>query len=394
MQKNYKRLGDYIQQVDERNSKLEDLPLMGLSVQKMFISSIANTIGSNMANYKIIYKNQFAYIADTSRRGDKIAVALFKDYDKALISQAYTPFKIIDSNKLLPEYLMMWLMRPEFDRYARYKSHGSVREIFSWEEMCDVMLPIPDIDAQQALVDEYQTIERRIQLNEQLCQKLEETAQTLYRKYFVEDIDTEDLPEGWRWGKIGDEFTITIGRTPPRIEKMWFNIDDKDGIDWISIKDISSNNTFVFNTAEQLTKEALEKFQIPIIPKDTTILSFKMSVGRVAITTKEMLSNEAIAHFNLKKNSFLTTEYIYCFFKNFSFDTLGTTSSIVNSINTNIIKNLNIIIPSKDTMKIFSNLLSIILRNKKHIEYCNIKLKELLSLLLAKMGRKEEKRYE
>ncbi|HPL04051.1 MAG TPA: hypothetical protein PLG05_02630 [Bacteroidales bacterium] len=122
MQKNYKRLGDYIQQVDERNTNLEDLPLMGLSVQKMFIPSIANTIGTNMSTYKIIYKNQFAYIADTSRRGDKIAIALFKDYDKALISQAYTLFKIIDTYKLLPEYLMMWFNRPEFDRYARFNT--------------------------------------------------------------------------------------------------------------------------------------------------------------------------------------------------------------------------------------------------------------------------------
>ena len=181
MKSNYKRLGEYIQQVDERNSSLEDLPLMGLSIQKMFIPSIANTIGTNMSTYKIIHKNQFAYGPVTSRNGDKITIALFKDYDKALISQAYIPFEITDTKKLIPEYLMMWFSRPEFDRYARYKSHGSAREIFSWEEMCDVMLPIPDITLQQALVDEYQTIERRIQLNEQLCQKLEETAQALYQ---------------------------------------------------------------------------------------------------------------------------------------------------------------------------------------------------------------------
>ncbi|HOR82321.1 MAG TPA: restriction endonuclease subunit S [Bacteroidales bacterium] len=378
MQKNYKRLGDYIQQVDERNSKLEDLPLMGLSVQKMFISSIANTIGSNMANYKIIYKNQFAYIADTSRRGDKIAVALFKDYDKALISQAYTPFKIIDSNKLLPEYLMMWLMRPEFDRYARYKSHGSVREIFSWEEMCDVMLPIPDITQQQALVDEYQTIERRIQLNKQLCQKLEETAQDLYRKYFVEDIDTENLPEGWRWGKLGEIATITMGQSPVGES---YNTDGVGEIFYQGRSDFGMR----FPTIRMFTNEPTK-----MAKKDDVLLSVRAPVGDINIAPHNCCIGRGLASIRNKKKH---KSYMFYLTKNLDtvFNVADGEGTIFGSINRDTLSNIDVIIPDDEVVELFEEKVSSVDKLYKYKDLEIRKLKELLSLLLAKMGRKEEK---
>ncbi len=129
MKSNYKPLGKYIQPVVGRNTDLGNLPLVGLSIQKKVIPSIANTIGTDMSTYRIIEKNQFAYGPVTSRNGDKISIALFNDYEKALISQAYIPFEVKDSNEFDPEYLMMWFSRPEFDRYARFKSHVSAREI-------------------------------------------------------------------------------------------------------------------------------------------------------------------------------------------------------------------------------------------------------------------------
>lgn len=186
MRSNYKRLGDYIKVVNKRNKKLEVETLLGVSIRKVLMPSIANTIGTNMTTYKIIKRNQFAYGPVTSRNGDKISIAILDEYDEAIVSQAYTVFKIIDENALSPEYLMMWFRRPEFDRYARYKSHGSAREIFGWDEMLETELPIPSIETQQEIVDEYQTITKRIQLNEQLNQKLEETAQALYKHWFVD----------------------------------------------------------------------------------------------------------------------------------------------------------------------------------------------------------------
>lgn len=199
-----KRLGDYIREVDVRNRNLEVTKLLGVSISKEFMPSIANTIGTDMSSYKVVEPRQFAYGPVTSRNGDKVSIALYKDDEKAIVSQAYTIFEVKNKQELLPEYLMMWFRRPEFDHYARFKSHGSAREIFSWEEMCDVELPIPPIKQQQKIVSEYEAITRRIRLNEQIITKLEETAQTLYRKMFVDGIDKENLPEGWRMGMLGE----------------------------------------------------------------------------------------------------------------------------------------------------------------------------------------------
>lgn len=200
----YKRLGDYIREVDVRNRDLEVTKLLGVSISKEFILSIANTIGTDMSSYKVVEPRQFAYGPVTSRNGDKVSIALYKDGEKAIVSQAYTIFEVTNKPELLPEYLMMWFRRPEFDRYARFKSNGSAREIFSWEEMCNIEVPIPPIEQQQKIVAEYNAIQQRIKLNEQLIVKLEETAQAIYRKMFVDGIDKNNLPEGWRMGVLGD----------------------------------------------------------------------------------------------------------------------------------------------------------------------------------------------
>ena len=211
------RLGDYIREVDVRNRDLEVTKLLGVSVSKEFMPSIANTIGTDMSSYKVVEPRQFAYGPVTSRNGDKVSIALYKDDEKAIVSQAYTIFEVKNNQELLPEYLMMWFRRPEFDRYARFKSHGSAREIFSWEEMCDVQLPIPPIEQQQKVVSEYKAVTRRIRLNEQIITKLEETAQALYRKMFVDGIDKENLPEGWRMGTLGEIAEIKAGGDKPKV---------------------------------------------------------------------------------------------------------------------------------------------------------------------------------
>ena len=177
----YKRLGDYIRPVDVRNRDLTVTNLLGLSIEKKFITSIANTIGTDMSVYKIVRPMQFAYVPVTSRNGEKITVALYDGKDAAIISQAYTIFEIVDQDVLLSEYLMMWFRRPEFDRYARFHSHGSAREVFDWDELCNVQLPVPSIERQREIVSEYETLSNRIRLNEQMIEKLEATAQALYR---------------------------------------------------------------------------------------------------------------------------------------------------------------------------------------------------------------------
>lgn len=203
MKSHYKILGDYIREVNVRNTELKDLDLLGISIQKEFIPSIANTIGTDMSKYKIVKKNQFAYGTVTSRNGDKISIALLQNYDEALISQAYISFEVIDENVLLPEYLMMWFRRTEFDRYARYMSYGSAREVFSWEEMCNVKLPVPSIEKQRKIVKEYNTILNRIKLNENMITNLEKLSQTIYKQWFIDlqypDKDNSiEVPENWK----------------------------------------------------------------------------------------------------------------------------------------------------------------------------------------------------
>lgn len=179
MKEGYRLLGDFIRQVDVRNTDGKEENLLGVSVQKVFIPSIANTVGTDFTKYKVVKRGQFTYIPDTSRRGDKIGIALLTDYDEGLVSNIYTVFEVKDENELLPEYLMLWFSRPEFDRYARFKSHGSVREIMDWDEMCKVELPVPSIEKQRSIVKAYNTITDRIELKRKINDNLANTEQAI-----------------------------------------------------------------------------------------------------------------------------------------------------------------------------------------------------------------------
>ena len=172
MKSNYKQLGQFIRQVDVRNKEGKENNLLGVSVQKTFIPSIANTVGTDFTKYKVVKKGQFTYIPDTSRRGDKIGIALLQDYDEGLVSNVYTVFEVIDEKQLVPEYLMLWFSRPEFDRFARFKSHGSVREVLDWDEMCKVELPVPSYEKQLKIVESYKAITERIALKKQINDNL------------------------------------------------------------------------------------------------------------------------------------------------------------------------------------------------------------------------------
>ena len=194
MKSNYKRLGDYIRQVDVRNKDEKVTRLLGVSIDKKFIESIANTIGTDMSVYKIVKHRQFAYGPVTSRNGDKVSIALLLE-EECIISSSYTVFEITDTKKLLPEYLNLWFKRPEFDRYARFHSHGSAREIFDWEEMCNVELPVPPIEEQEKIVDAYQKIETRIALKKKINENLEAQAISFFRHSY-EVCDENELISG------------------------------------------------------------------------------------------------------------------------------------------------------------------------------------------------------
>jgi type I restriction enzyme, S subunit len=183
MRSNYRPIGDYLQLVDERNKGLRVKKLLGLSISKQFIPSVANIIGTDMENYKIIRKKQFACSIMQVRRDKKIPVALLQEVDEAIISQAYPAFEVKDENLLLPEYLMMWFSREEFDREACFYAVGGVRGSLEWDDFCAMKFPLPLIEKQREIVAEYNTVKNRIELNNQLVQKLEETAQAIFNFY-------------------------------------------------------------------------------------------------------------------------------------------------------------------------------------------------------------------
>tara|TARA_R110002074_G_scaffold144684_1_gene292597 strand:- start:1748 stop:2875 length:1128 start_codon:yes stop_codon:yes gene_type:complete len=179
-----KTLGTYIQQADERNTDLEITFLQGVSTSKKLINSKANTTGVKFNKYKIVRNGQFVYVADTSRRGEKIALAMNHAED-CIVSSIYTVFEVIDHSVLIPEYLFLFFKRSEFDRYARFHSWGSARETFDWDDMCSVKLPIPDIKIQEAIVTIYHTLEARKRINEQLKASIKPICPVLMRGVVV-----------------------------------------------------------------------------------------------------------------------------------------------------------------------------------------------------------------
>lgn len=378
MKSNYKRLGNYIRQVDVRNRDLAVERLLGLSVNKQFIPSIANTIGTDMSNYKVVAPSQFVYIADTSRRGDKIAIALLGGQGKAIVSAIYTVFEITNEMELLPEYLMMWFRRPEFDRYARFKSHGSAREVFEWSEMCEVLLPVPSIDEQRKIVAEYQAIKQRIENNRRLIATLEATAQTIYRKMFVDDIDPENLPDGWRMGTIGEFCKETkSGGTPSRSNpKFW----DNHQYRWLKSGEVANN--VVFDTEEYISEDGLNGSSAKLIPEGVVVMAmYGATASQVAYLACSTTTNQACC--NMITNSFEESAYLYyhCLTYQKEIKRLANGGAQENLSQDLICAQPIIIAGTKSTYEPLSKFL------KTKISYSSeiVKLEGLLSLYLSKL---------
>lgn len=215
MQSNYKQLGDYIRQVDVRNRDLAVDNLVGLTIEKAFIPSVANTIGTDLSNYKVISKGQFACSLMQVSRDGKMPIAMFKE-EKGIMSPAYPMFEVFRKDELLPEFLMMWFSREEFDREVTFWAVGGVRGSLTWEDFENLNIPVPPIEEQLKIVAEYQAIERRIENNRRLIATLEATAQTIYRHMFVDNIDPENLPHGWRMGRVTDLSELKVGGDKPK----------------------------------------------------------------------------------------------------------------------------------------------------------------------------------
>lgn len=383
MKSHYKRLGDYIREVNVRNRDLEVTRLLGVSIQKVFMPSIANTIGTDMATYKIVEKGQFGYGPVTSRNGDKVSIALLTEYENAIVSQAYTVFEVVDRDKLLPEYLMMWFRRAEFDRYARFKSHGSAREIFDWAELCDVTLPIPAIEVQREIVAEYEALSRRIAINEQICEKLEATAQALYRKMFIDNIDPENLPHGWRMGTIGEFGVVITGKTPSSECPEDFG----ETMQFVTPGDFIDGNRFILSTGRYLSEIGLTKLKSKIIRSgDIMVTCIGSDMGKVKIANEDCISNQQINSIRINNSAY--SDYLYIALSNLSLQlkSMALGSSTMPMLNKTDFEKIALLIPDTSTLKTFAKLSGELSLHIKTAKQENMKLIYIKGLLLSKLA--------
>lgn len=354
--KDYKRLGDYIHEVDVRNTKLETTNILGLSMSKQFRASTSNIVGVDLSKYKIVDKNVFAFDTMSVIRVHKVPIAINETESRIIVSPAYVTFECIDSEKLDPRYLMMWFKRSEFDRYADFKSDAAVRGGYDWHELCETMIYIPSIEKQREIVAEYKTISKRIKNNEQIIATLEDTAQTLYRKMFVDGIDKENLPEGWRMGRLEDIIEIRNGKT----------ITPSNGS-----FPIYGGNGIVGYTSDTNAKDVVIIGRVGI------------NCGSLFLHYGECFVNDNAMIATLKNGNI---GYLYLTLKQIDLNGQSEGSS-QPLLTQSIINNQPCIIPSLNHIKEFECLVQIIYNNERLLEKENKKLTELQSLLLAKMGK-------
>ncbi|HHE9163567.1 TPA: restriction endonuclease subunit S, partial [Haemophilus influenzae] len=292
---------------------------------------------------------------------------------------------------------------------------GAVQKKISQQALNSMEIPyFEDKTDRKRIVEILSSFDEKIQLNTQINQTLEQIAQALFKSWFVDfdpvrakvqalsdglsleqaelaamqaisgktpeeltalsqtqpdryaelaetakafpcemvEVDGVEVPRGWEYKPADELFDIGIGKTPLRKETEWFST-NPDDMQWISIKDMGNSGVFITESSELLTNQAVDKFNIRKIPEDTVLLSFKLTIGRVSITMCETTTNEAIAHFKITDKSFLTTEYLYLFFQQFDFNSLGSTSSIATAVNSKTIKGIEILIPNEELIKTF-----------------------------------------
>lgn len=378
MKSNYKRLGEYIRQVNVRNKDLKVTDLVGLTIDKAFIPSVANTVGTDLSNYKIISHNQFACSLMQVSRDEKMPIAIFKG-DTAIMSPAYPMFEVSRTDELLPEYLMMWFSRKEFDREVTFWAVGGVRGSLTWEDFMNLYIPVPPIEEQRKIVAEYQAIERRIENNRRLIATLEATAQTIYRNMFVDNIDPENLPDGWRMGTIGEFCKETkSGGTPNRSKSEYW---DKKEFRWLKSGEVSNN--IIFDTEEYISTEGLNNSSAKIIPAGAVIMAmYGATASQVAYLDCETTTNQACC--NMLASSFDEAAYLYfhCLFQQENIKRLANGGAQEN-LSQELICNQPIVIPSKFDSQIFGK----ILRAKISYSQENFKLVFVLKLLLSKLSK-------
>lgn len=301
---------------------------------------------------------------------------------------------IVRPDQKLTDYkwLLYAINSPLFRNQVNSHSTGSVQKVVNTRALASFELNSPSLQEQRAIASILSALDDKIELNLQMNKTLEAMAMALYKHWFVdfgpfqdgEFVESElgEIPRGWEVKRLDEIFKIKIGRTPPRKEPKWFS--KTSGIKWVSIKDMGNAGAFIFNSSEYLTHDAVDKKNVPIVPNNSVILSFKLTVGRVSITTEDMVTNEAIAHFKIGKEN-LSSEHLYLALKVFDYDSLGSTSSIATAVNSKTVKSMKVILPDELTRKAFQEEISLLFEMIKNTSFENQTLTKLRDTLLPKL---------
>lgn len=311
------------------------------------------------------------------------------------------------------EYLSYFFGLPAFQEHIRSIAVGATMPSLNTKLLSEVAVVIPQSVNEQSLIARILgTLDDKIELNRRMAATLEEMARAIFKSWFIdfdpvrakaegrsthlppeidalfpdsfEDSELGPIPRGWEVKIADDIFVVGIGKTPPRKEHHWFSEDPTD-VPWMSIRDLGEAGVFIAKTSEYLTPEAVDKFRVRRIPDNTVVLSFKLTIGRVAITDGEMLSNEAIAHFCRRPETPVGPGYLYCYLKGFGYDQLGSTSSIATAINSEMVRRMNILVPSNPVADAFERMVDPLFLQVKTMQKQTRTLATIRDTLLPKL---------
>jgi type I restriction enzyme, S subunit len=407
MRSNNQALGKYIQEVVEINSNFSVNNLRGISsVYKNFIKSKANIVGVDFLDYKIVRNGQFAFNPNTARMGDKIPIALNTAED-CIVSKIYPVFQVTNTEELLPEYLMMWFRRPEFDRYARFMSHGSAREVFEWDAMCETTIPIPAITKQREIVSEYNAIQNRLELNRKLIKTLEDSAEALYKQWFIkfefpdnhgkpyqssggemlfsEEFE-KDLPMGWSVGTLEEIATQKMGYAFDG-EKYEAN----NGITVLRGENVSER-FLRWDNRKKWNEKIIDRMGKCLIQEHDVVIGMDGSkVGKNwAMVSKydlPLLLAQRVSCLRAK----IPTYQNFIYYSMCTLDFVGYVSQVqtgtsIPHISGQQIFDFPILIPPKNVVDAFDSLVSKMISHKENITRENQYLENFKSLLLSRLA--------
>ena len=290
------------------------------------------------------------------------------------------------------DYLYYNIFSKKFIDYVNSIHTGSAIPHISQKQIEDYKILLPDLGTQRRIASILSSLDRKIELNNKINADLEEMAQAIFKNWFVDfepfkdgkfvDSELGMIPEGWKVGRADDFYQINIGKTPPRKEHQWFSTNPADKI-WVSIANMGNSGIFISDSSEYLTKEAVDRHNIIMVPKNTILLSFKLTVGRVAIADKELTTNEAIARFILSDDKYM--EYLYLYLKKYDYNSLGSTSSIATAVNSKTIKGMQMLQPSDKVIDAFHIQVNPIFEKIRSLTKENSRLSLLRDTLLPRL---------